>query len=129
MTHKRFIVEERAEEQRYVLLDNGEAGEADGGPGISADYVVAGEESYVDVKPAAGNVTQRVLFHTGADEAYAGQGLASVLVQAVVDDVIAAGLVIVPVCPYVAAWLKKHPEYAAHVIDPATEHLQAVRAQ
>ncbi|MFJ7068038.1 GNAT family N-acetyltransferase [Streptomyces sp. NPDC101115] len=55
---------------------------------------------------------RRVFFHTEIDDAYAGQGLASVLVRQALDDVRASGLRIVPVCPYVAKFLKKHEEFA-----------------
>ncbi|MCX2185748.1 N-acetyltransferase [Streptomyces sp. SKN60] len=55
---------------------------------------------------------QRVFFHTEVDEAYAGQGLASILVEQALNDVRATGKRIVPVCPYVAKFLKKHDEYA-----------------
>ncbi|MBP1326050.1 putative GNAT family acetyltransferase [Leucobacter exalbidus] len=122
MTHERFTVADRPAESRYVLLDNGE----EPGETTAPAAIVAGEESYVDV--VADNATQRVLFHTGVDDAYAGQGLASVLVQAVIDDVIARGFAIVPVCPYVAKWLTKHPEYASHAVDPGPQHLRAIRA-
>ncbi|GAA1594456.1 MULTISPECIES: GNAT family N-acetyltransferase [Kribbella] len=109
MTDQRFEVQNRPGESRYVLIDT-ESGE------------VIGEEDYVDVE------NQRVLFHTGVSDAYSGQGLASQLVRAAVDDVIANGYAIVPVCPYVAAWLPKHPEYADHVTKPRPEHLKAVAA-
>ncbi|MFF6794154.1 GNAT family N-acetyltransferase [Streptomyces filamentosus] len=62
---------------------------------------------------------RRVFFHTEVDDAYAGQGLASVLVTQALDDVRAAGMRIVPVCPYVAKFLKKHEEYA-DITDPVT---------
>ncbi|MGY3334314.1 putative GNAT family acetyltransferase [Streptomyces filamentosus] len=62
---------------------------------------------------------RRVFFHTEVDDAYAGQGLASVLVAQALDDVRAAGMRIVPVCPYVAKFLKKHEEYA-DITDPVT---------
>ncbi|MEU6930775.1 GNAT family N-acetyltransferase [Streptomyces sp. NPDC046385] len=62
---------------------------------------------------------RRVFFHTEIDEAYAGQGLASVLVENALNDVRAAGLRIVPVCPYVAKFLKKHEEFA-DITDPVT---------
>ncbi|MEU6974939.1 MULTISPECIES: GNAT family N-acetyltransferase [unclassified Streptomyces] len=62
---------------------------------------------------------RRVFFHTEIDDAYAGQGLASVLVENALNDVRAAGLRIVPVCPYVAKFLKKHEEFA-DITDPVT---------
>ncbi|MFH8610080.1 GNAT family N-acetyltransferase [Streptomyces sp. NPDC018029] len=62
---------------------------------------------------------RRVFFHTEIDDAYAGQGLASTLVQEALDDVRSAGLRIVPVCPYVAKFLTKHEEFA-DLADPVT---------
>ncbi|MEV6330085.1 GNAT family N-acetyltransferase [Streptomyces sp. NPDC051909] len=72
---------------------------------------------------------QRVFFHTEVDEAYAGQGLASILVEQALNDVRATGKRIVPVCPYVAKFLKKHEEYA-DITDPVTpEVLEWLDAQ
>ncbi|ANS70416.1 hypothetical protein SLINC_8192 [Streptomyces lincolnensis] len=62
---------------------------------------------------------QRVFFHTEVDEAFAGQGLAVELVQWALDDVREAGKRIVPVCPYVAKFLKRHDEFA-DLTDPVT---------
>ncbi|MFB7513159.1 GNAT family N-acetyltransferase [Streptomyces sp. NPDC056144] len=62
---------------------------------------------------------QRVFFHTEIDDAYAGQGLASVLVEQALTDVRASGKRIVPVCPYVAKFLTKHQEFA-DITDPVT---------
>ncbi|WP_426367361.1 GNAT family N-acetyltransferase [Streptomyces sp. E-08] len=62
---------------------------------------------------------RRVFFHTEVDEAYAGQGLASILVERALTDVRASGMRIVPVCPYVAKFLKKHEEFA-DITDPVT---------
>lgn len=114
MTAERFEVRDVPGESRYVLLDHGD----DGSP-----VTEIGEESYVDVGD------DRVLFHTGVSDDYAGQGLASKLVRAVVDDIIASGRRIVPVCPYVVAWLPKHPEYQQHVVERRSEHVAAVKTQ
>lgn len=114
MSAERFRVQDVPAESRYVLIDSGEDG---------AGSSVIGEESYVDVGD------DRVLYHTGVSDDYAGQGLASKLVRAVVDDVVAAGKRIVPVCPYVAAWMPKHPEYDAHVVTRRPEHIAAVKGQ
>ncbi|MGW2763274.1 GNAT family N-acetyltransferase [Streptomyces sp. NPDC001275] len=62
---------------------------------------------------------QRVFYHTEIDDAFAGQGLASQLVQEALTDVRASGKRIVPVCPYVAKFLKKHEEFA-DITDPVT---------
>ncbi|MGW1107103.1 GNAT family N-acetyltransferase [Streptomyces sp. NPDC002540] len=55
---------------------------------------------------------RRVFFHTEIDDAHAGQGLAGILVEQALTDVRASGMRIVPVCPYVAKFLKKHTEFA-----------------
>ncbi|MFF0431412.1 GNAT family N-acetyltransferase [Streptomyces sp. NPDC004327] len=62
---------------------------------------------------------RRVFFHTEIDDAYGGRGLASILVEEALTDVRAAGMRIVPVCPYVAKFLKKHTEFA-DITDPVT---------
>jgi hypothetical protein len=41
-----------------------------------------------------------------------GRGIASRLARHVLADVKARGLVILPVCPFFAGYLKKHPEWA-----------------
>ena len=45
-------------------------------------------------------------------EALEGRGIASRLARHVLADVKARGLVILPVCPFFAGYLKKHPEWA-----------------
>ncbi|MFG2835390.1 GNAT family N-acetyltransferase [Streptomyces zaomyceticus] len=65
---------------------------------------------------------RRVFFHTEIDDAYAGQGLASTLVEQALTDVRASGMRIVPVCPYVAKFLKKHEEFA-DITDPVTPEI------
>ncbi|WP_258053558.1 GNAT family N-acetyltransferase [Streptomyces sp. Ru72] len=62
---------------------------------------------------------QRVFYHTEVDDAFAGQGLASRLVQEALTDVRESGKRIVPVCPYVAKFLKRHEEFA-DLVDPVT---------
>lgn len=60
---------------------------------------------------------QIVFTHTEVDAAYAGQGLGAQLTRFALDDVRASGGRIVPLCPYVTAYLRKHPEYA-DIVDP-----------
>jgi predicted GNAT family acetyltransferase len=62
---------------------------------------------------------RRVFYHTEIDDAFAGRGLAGRLVTEALADVRAAGLRVVPVCPYVASFLTKHPEFA-DLADPVT---------
>src|SRR5690606_25784523 len=105
MSDDRFEVQHLADESRFVLIDR----EAEGGA------QVIGEERYLDVDGADDSTSpdarrERILLHTVVAPEYGGQGLASVLVKAVVEETIAAELAVVGVCPYVAKWLPKHPE-------------------
>lgn len=52
------------------------------------------------------------LIHTEVPEAFSGQGHAATLARSALDDARARGLTVRPDCPYVAAYIEKHPEYA-----------------
>lgn len=48
--------------------------------------------------------------HTFTPPAARGRGIASALVERLVADARAQGFKIRPACPYVAAWIARHPE-------------------
>lgn len=74
---------------------------------------LAGFAEYRDrVSGTDASTTERVFFHTEVDPAFGGRGLATILVREALDDARARNLTIVGVCPLVASFLKKHPEYA-----------------
>ena len=50
--------------------------------------------------------------HTEVDEELEGQGLGGRLVAGALDDVRARGEKVVPLCSFVAAHIRRHPEYA-----------------
>ena len=52
------------------------------------------------------------MVHTEVVPRYEGQGVAATLVHEALDDVRAHGRRVVPVCPYVAKYIQRHPEYA-----------------
>ncbi len=52
------------------------------------------------------------------DDAFQGRGLATILIGEALQQTRDAGLRIVPVCPMVAAYVKKHPEFD-DVVDAA----------
>jgi uncharacterized protein len=61
----------------------------------------------------------RTIFtHTEVESAYEGKGIAKALAAAALDDVVRRDRVIVPLCPFIASYLKKHTEYADHVRRP-----------
>lgn len=53
---------------------------------------------------------RRAPVHTGVRDRYEGQGLASQLARRALDDARAEGLLVVPLCPYVAGFIARHPE-------------------
>lgn len=49
--------------------------------------------------------------HTEVEEGHEGQGLGSTLVRAALDDARAQKVDVVPMCPFVAAFIREHSEY------------------
>lgn len=50
--------------------------------------------------------------HTGAPDSMRGTGVAMALVQRLIADARTEGFKVIPVCPYVLAQYKRHPEWA-----------------
>lgn len=70
---------------------------------------------------------QRIFFHTEIGEEFGGRGLGGTLVGRALADTREAGLRIVPVCPFVAKYLKNHHEFD-DLVDAVTPNaLAAVR--
>ncbi|MFG2358720.1 GNAT family N-acetyltransferase [Streptomyces sp. NPDC048521] len=61
--------------------------------------------------------TQRLIafVHTEVHTGYEGQGIGAALVRSSLDEARAAGLAVLPVCPFYAGWIARHPEYKALV--------------
>ncbi len=72
---------------------------------IHVDGALAGFTVY---EPAEGLLA---FVHTEIDDAYAGQGLAKILVTQTLDDVRARGLAVLPFCPYVRGFIQKNRDY------------------
>lgn len=51
------------------------------------------------------------LVHTEVDDAFQGSGVGDSLVALTLDDLRSRSAVVVPTCPFVAAWLRRHPDY------------------
>jgi predicted GNAT family acetyltransferase len=52
-----------------------------------------------------------ILPHTEVPDALQGQGIAGKLVKAALESARQQGLKVIPSCSYVAAYMKRHPEY------------------
>lgn len=60
------------------------------------------------------------LVHTEIDPASGGHGLGMRLVEEALDDLRQRGRRVIPICPLVARYIRRHPEYAELVAqDPA----------
>ena len=83
--------EHRASEHRYVIHVDGD---------------LAGSVYY---RLADGVVE---FTHTEVDDRFEGQGVGSALARAALDDVRRDGSRrVVPSCPFIAAWIDRHPDY------------------
>jgi predicted GNAT family acetyltransferase len=77
-------------------------------------------EARIKGKDATGELTYRklgvhavVAEHTGVPQALRGKGIATKLVERLVDDAKKEGFKIVPACPFVKALFDKHPEWSS----------------
>jgi predicted GNAT family acetyltransferase len=52
------------------------------------------------------------LTHTEVEPAFQGAHLATKLARFSLDDARRRGLAVLPYCPYISSWIRKHPEYA-----------------
>jgi predicted GNAT family acetyltransferase len=84
-------VRDNRDRLRYEIFDDG------GAPVGFAQYVRRGG---------------RVIFtHTEIDERSEGEGFGSRLAAGALDDVRTRGLRVVPLCPFIAAYIERHQQY------------------
>ena len=66
----------------------------------------------------------RIAFqHTEVDERFEGQGIGSKLIAHVLDAAREAGDDVVPICPFVKAYIERHPDYLSVVAADAREQM------
>ncbi|MDQ1643034.1 MAG: uncharacterized protein QOJ90_2385 [Actinomycetota bacterium] len=83
------VVQDEPDKHRFVLL---------------VDGAEAGKVTYRDEDGAV------ALLHTEVDDAYEGQGLGSRLVAETLATVRERGVHVLPYCPFVRAYLKRHQD-------------------
>ena len=59
------------------------------------------------------------LIHTEVEPRHQGAGLAGRLARAALDDVRELGLEVVPLCPFVAAYIRRHADEYLDLVVPA----------
>ena len=57
-----------------------------------------------------------VLIHTAVLPSLEGKGFGAVLVAGALGDIRARGLHVVPLCPFVRAYIRRHPDYGDLVV-------------
>jgi uncharacterized protein len=57
-----------------------------------------------------------VFTHTETDPAFEGQGVASQLVKWALDDVRTRAVRVLPLCPFVKAYIQRHPDEYADLV-------------
>ena len=70
---------------------------------------VEGREAVVLYNPVEGGL---IITETLVPQELEGRGIASRLARHVLEDIRRRGLLVLPTCPFFAAYLKKHPEWA-----------------
>jgi predicted GNAT family acetyltransferase/glutaredoxin len=94
--------------------------EASPGPAVDAEIVDAPEASRYELRLGGRLVglaayhrrNGRIAFtHTEVDDACEGQGFGSRLAEAALQDARRQGLEVVPLCPFIAQYIHRHPEY------------------
>lgn len=63
----------------------------------------------IDYHRSAGKI---VIYHTEVPEPLRGRGLAACMTRTALEFARSANLQVEPRCPYTAAFMQKHPEYA-----------------
>ena len=90
-----FLVEENPAKHRFeILVDDALAG--------FTAYIPRGE--------------MLVFTHTEVDDRFQNMGVGAALIRDTLDQVRARGGRVVPQCPFMAAFIKRHPEYADLVV-------------
>jgi uncharacterized protein len=88
-------------DDEFRVVDNPEAHRYEG-------YLGTELAGFLDYHTQPGLLT---ILHTEIDRSYEGRGIGSRLVADVLDDIRRRGMEVLPICPFVIAYIKQHPEY------------------
>jgi predicted GNAT family acetyltransferase len=72
-----------------------------------------GEVPFVEYIKTSGKI---FLTHTEVPKPLEGKGFGSALIKLTLEDIDGKGLTLVPLCPFVAAYIKRHPEWKRLVL-------------
>ena len=92
-------------ESQYNLIDNAEAGQY--------EFHIDGLIAKIEYKKKDDKI---YLVHTEVPKELGGRGIASALAKQVLEDIEKNGFVLVPRCPFVVSYIKRHPEWGKLVM-------------
>lgn len=84
----------------YTLIDNEEKKQY--------EFHIDGDLARIEYIKAQGKI---FLTHTEVPAKFEGKGIGSALIKQALDDIRQKELTLVPLCPFVAAYINRHPEY------------------
>ena len=70
---------------------------------------------WIDTRPAGASL---ILAHTEVEDGHEGEGLGGTLVRGALEQIRDQGRTVIPTCPFAAAWIQRHPEWA-EVVTPS----------
>jgi uncharacterized protein len=76
------------------------------------EAIVEGQLAVAEYRRAGDTI---IFTHTEVPEALEGRGIAGALARTALEQARAQGLAVIPRCPYFAAYIRRHPEYASLV--------------
>jgi hypothetical protein len=79
---------------------------------VSVDGEIAGFAQY---RLHHGRIT---IFHTEIDPVHEGGGLGAELARGALQDVRGRGLSLEPVCPFIAGYIRRHPDEYLELVNP-----------
>ncbi len=83
---------------------------------------VGGHMAFIEYERDGDRIT---LIHTEVPRELEGRGLAGKMAQFALDDARAQGLTVIPSCPYIQGYIRRHQEYADLV--PAERRAKLLR--
>lgn len=74
-------------------------------------WIQSGDGPVAELTYSNAGESLRIIDHTGVPDAYRGHGVGVALVGRAVADARREGVSILPLCPFAAAQMRRHPEW------------------
>lgn len=94
------------------MNDNEMIVEREDQPGHGRYVIRLSPDAEAEMTFRLGDNNSIIIDHTGVPPAFEGRGIAAKLVNTAIDDARRQGFKITPLCSYVVAQFRRHPEWA-----------------